>query len=292
MNELATRFAARLAASPSHTKRYRHIWTQEQNGVTYGDGISTWPAIYELTTSNASSALTVKVLIGARDGGGGFTAEVSTRWEMAIKRVWSDKATVSIKETVNGNVVTHTRRVLFEIGWNHTNAEYSVLCRPTPGMTGLIASVDGELTASARTSRLELMGVPAIKAGTYDVAWPQWRKEALLRDVDRDNVFHGTPNMLEWGAKDSEAVPHEFGHTIGLPDEYDTTRYNGNPVDATIYGQPGFSTKSIMNNTVSNRGSTLYARHFDLIANDYLDLMRTLVKPAGTFTGVPEIKIL
>jgi hypothetical protein len=113
-----------------------------------------------------------------------------------------------------------------------------------------------------------------------------------LRDIDRDNVFHGTPNLLEWGAKDSEAVPHGFGHTIGLPDEYDTTQYNGSPVDAAIYGQPGFTTKSIMNNTVSSRGSTLYDWHFKVIAADFRDLMNTMVMPGSIFTAVPVIRIL
>lgn len=289
MNELANKFAARAAASPTRTKRYRHVWTQEQGGVTYGDGVNTWAAVYELSTSIASPALTVKVLIGATDGGGGLTSEVQTRWESAIKRLWSDKATVSVNETVAGT--THTRRVLFAVAWNDANAEYTVACKPTPGMDGLIASIDGSATAADRTARLQGLGIIAIKAGTYDVTWPKWKKVALLHDVDRDNVFHGTPNMLEWGADDSEAVPHEFGHTIGLPDEYDTTQYNGNPVDSAIYGQPGFTTKSIMNNTVSSRGSTLYPRHFDLIATDFMDLMSTMVKPGVAF-GTPAVKIL
>jgi hypothetical protein len=46
-----------------------------------------------------------------------------------------------------------------------------------------------------------------------------------------------------------------------------------------------------MNNTVSSRGSTLYPRHFSLIATDFRDLMSTLVKPGGTF-GVPTIGML
>jgi hypothetical protein len=283
MNELAAKFAARAAASPVCTKRYRHVWTQEQGGVTYGDGVSTWPAVYELSTSAASTALTVNVLIGATDGGGGFTAEVATRWSLAIKRVWSDKASVSINETAGGVVKTHTRRILFDISWNDANAEYTVQCRPTPGMAGLIASIDSGATPGARSAHVQALGVPSIKAATYDIAWPMWKKTALLHDVDRDNVFHGTPNMLEWGADDSEAVPHEFGHTIGLPDEYLTTQYNGVAVDAAIYNQPPFGTKSIMNNTVSSRGSTLYPRHFSLIATDFRDLMSTLVKPGSTF---------
>lgn len=288
MNELANKFAARAAASPTRTKRYRHVWTQEQGGVTYGDGINFWAAVYELSTSIASTALTVKVLIGATDGGGGFTKEVETRWGLAIKRLWSDKATVAVDEAGG---TKHTRRILFDIAWNDANAEYTVSCKPTPGMDGLIASVDGLATAADRTARLQSLGILPLKAATYDVAWPKWKKNALLHDVDRDNVFHGTPNMLEWGADDSEAVPHEFGHTIGLPDEYDTTQYNGNPVDNQIYGQPGFTTKSIMNNTVSSRGSNLYPRHFSLIATDFMDLMSTMVKPGVTFTG-PVVKIL
>lgn len=291
MNELATRFAARAAASALSTKRYRHIWTQEQGGVTYGDGVSTWPAVYELSTSATSTALTVKVLIGATDGGGGFTAEVATRWSMAINRVWSDKAAVSLNETTGGAIKTHIRRILFEISWNDAHAEYSVQCRPTPGMAGLIASIDSGADNAARRVHVAALGVPSVKAAEYDIAWPVWKKTALLRDVDRDAVFHGTPNMLEWGADDSEAVPHEFGHTIGLPDEYLTTQYNGVAVDAAIYNQQPFGTKSIMNNTVSSRGSTLYPRHFNLIATDFRDLMSTLVKPGGTF-GVATVSML
>ena len=291
MNELAAKFAARAAASPTCTKRYRHVWTQEQGGVTYGDGVATWPAVYELSTSAASPALTVKVLIGANDGGGGFTAEVAMRWSMAIKRVWSDKASVSINETVAGVVKPHTRRILFEISWNDANAEYTVQCRPTPGMPGLIASIDSGATPADRCAHVLALGVPSVKAATYDIAWPMWRKTALLNDVDRDAVFHGTPNMLEWGADDSEAVPHEFGHTIGLPDEYLTTQYNGVAVDAAIYNQPPFGTKSIMNNTVSSRGSTLYPRHFSLIASDFRDLMSTMVKP-GAALGVATVGML
>jgi hypothetical protein len=95
-NELATKFAQRAAASPLCKKRYRHVWTQEQSGVTYGDGVDYWAAVYEISTSISSPALTVNVLINATDGGGGFTAEVMKRWEQAIKRVWSDKATVPV----------------------------------------------------------------------------------------------------------------------------------------------------------------------------------------------------
>jgi hypothetical protein len=175
--------------------------------------------------------------------------------------------------------------VLFELGWNDANAEYTVACKPTPGMAGLIASIDGEATVDARRNRLKGMKILPAKADAYDVAWPRWKKESLLNDVDRDNVFHGTPDMLNWGAKDSEAVPHEFGHTIGLPDEYNVTQYNGVAVDATIYGQPGFATKSIMNNTVSSRGSTLYPRHFSLIATDFMDLMSTTVKPSTNYSN-------
>ena len=285
MNELAKKFADRAAASPTRTKRYTHVWTQEQGGTTYGDGVDTWAAVYELSTTISSPALTVNVLIKATDGGGGFTAEVMTRWAQAIKRVWSDKAAVSVDETVSGKVTTHTRRVLFELGWNDTNAKYTVACRKTPGMPGLIKSIDDEADADDRAARLIGLGISAAKAAAYDVAWPKWRKEALLHDVDRDNVFHGTPDMLNWGANDSEAVPHEFGHTIGLPDEYNVTKYNGVAVDGAIYGQDGFTTKSIMNNTVSSRGSTLYARHFTLIAADFLDLMKTSVKPSGVFSN-------
>jgi hypothetical protein len=284
-NELATKFAQRAAASPTCKKRYRHVWTQEQSGVTYGDGVDYWAAVYEISTSISSPALTVNVLIRATDGGGGFTAEVMKRWEQAIKRVWSDKATVSVDETVAGKVTKHTRRVLFELGWNDANAQYTVACKPTPGMTGLIASIDAMASADARTARLIGLKILPEKAAAYEVAWPTWRKQSLLNDVDRDNVFHGTPNMLEWGAKDSEAVPHEFGHTIGLPDEYNVTKYNGAAVDATIYGQPGFATKSIMNNTVSSRGSTLYPRHFSLIATDFMDLMSTSVKPSANYSN-------
>ncbi len=291
MNELANKFAARAAASPDRTKRYRHVWTQEQGGVTYGDGVDYWPAVYELTTSIASTALTVKVLIGATDAGGGFTHQVATCWSMAIKRVWSDKALVLLPETVAGKVTTHKRRILIDIGWNDPNAEYTVSCKVTPGMKGLIASIDGLATAAERQARLESLGVLPLKAATYDTAWMKWKKEAMLADVDRDNVFHGTPDMLNWGAQDSEAVPHEFGHTIGLPDEYDTTQYNGVAVDAAIYDQPPFSTKSIMNNTVSNRGSTLYPRHFALIAADFKDLMSSSVKPGGVF-GTPTVQML
>jgi hypothetical protein len=275
MSELDNRFAARAAASPICTKRYRHVWTQEQGGVTYGDGVNFWPAVYDLSTSISSTALTVNVLIGATDGGGGFTAEVATRWEGAIKRIWSDKVTISVNETIAGVVKTHTRRVLVEISWNHSDAEFTVECKQTPGMDGLIASIDNLPTPLERRNRMVGLGVLALSADGYDVAWPKWKKVALLRDVVRDNVFHGTPNMLQWGAKDSEA-----------------TKYNGVAVDATIYGQRGFTTDSIMNNTVSSRGSKLYTRHFNQIATDFMDLMSTRVKPSGNFTGSPIIRFL
>ena len=291
MNELLNKFAARAAAAPLCSKRYRHVWTQEQSGVTYGDGVNTWPAVYEISTTAASTALTVNVLIGATDGGGGFTAEVAKRWAGAIKRVWSDKAAVSVTQTTAGVAKAHKRRILFEIAWNDVNAEYTVQCRPTPGMAGLIAAIDAQPTPADRSAYVQSLGVAAVTAAAYDIAWPTWKKTAMLRDVDRDNVFHGTPNMLEWGADDSEAVPHEFGHTIGLPDEYLTTQYNGIALDAAIYNQPPFGTKSIMNNTVSSRGSTLYPRHFSLIATDFRDLMSTSVAPGGVY-GAPTVTML
>jgi hypothetical protein len=302
--ELKKRLAAQMAAgaaaknrqreveAPTRSKRYRHVWTQEQSGRTFGDGINTWAAIYVLSTTLTSTTLTCKVLIGTRNGTGNFTEEVAKNWAGAIQRVWSDKATVSVRETVGGQETTHTRRVLFEMGWNDANAQYQVTCNRTPGMAGLITDVEAIADVNARRRHLIAIKVPEDKAREYDAAWPLWKKEDALRNVNRDKKFHGTPDMLTWGDKDKEAVVHEFGHTIGLPDEYNVTQYNGANVDASIYNQAPFSTKSIMNNTVSSRGSTLYARHFKLIATDFKDLMRTTVKPTGTFTGDPVIAIL
>jgi hypothetical protein len=302
--ELKKRLAAQMAAgaaaknrqreaeAPTRSKRYRHVWTQEQSGRTYGDGVNTWAANYVLSTTLTSTTLTCKVLIGTRNGTGNFTSDVGTNWEGAINRVWSDKATVSVKETVGALQTTHTRRVLFEMGWNDVNAQYQVTCNRTPGMDGLIADVESIADVNRRIAHLIAIRVPEETARAYDVAWPPWKKKEALRNVNRDKKFHGTPDMLTWGDKDKEAVVHEFGHTIGLPDEYNVTKYNGANVDASIYNQAPFSTKSIMNNTVSSRGSTLYARHFKLIAIDFKDLMRTMVKPTATFTGDPVVAIL
>jgi hypothetical protein len=125
--------------------------------------------------------LTVKVLIGATDDGGGFTDEVGMRWKMAINRVWSDKATVSINETVGAQVTTHTRSVLFDIAWNDADAEYSVESKHTPGMKGHIASIDSKATDADRRARLVSLGGPSIVAATYDIAWAEWKNCAVAR---------------------------------------------------------------------------------------------------------------
>lgn len=77
----------------------------------------------------------------------------------------------------------------------------------------------------------------------------------------------GTPDMGNWGADDSAAIVHEFGHMIGCPDEYYTKSFNGVPVAADIYDQLPLTTDSIMNNTGPN--GRIHARHYDFIRAEY-----------------------
>lgn len=77
----------------------------------------------------------------------------------------------------------------------------------------------------------------------------------------------GTPDMGNWGADDSAAIVHEFGHMIGCPDEYYTVSFNGVPATPDTYDQLPFTTDSVMNNTGPK--GRIHARHYHLIKQQY-----------------------
>lgn len=63
-----------------------------------------------------------------------------------------------------------------------------------------------------------------------------------------------TVDMGNWGAADTVAVRHEFGHMLGALDEYFT-------VNGTAWGAPNQATGSIMNNPPNAPA----ARHYELV---------------------------
>jgi hypothetical protein len=77
----------------------------------------------------------------------------------------------------------------------------------------------------------------------------------------------GTPDMGNWGADDSAAIVHEFGHMIGCPDEYYTKKFNGVVTAPDTYDQVPFTTDSVMNNT--GPAGRIHARHYYLIKSEY-----------------------
>ena len=89
----------------------------------------------------------------------------------------------------------------------------------------------------------------------------------------------GTPHLSQWGEGDVCAVSHEFGHMLGLPDEYETTTYMGVAVPGLIYDQTAFTTNSLMNNT--GEKGLLHKRHYHMIRRS-LELWKNL--PANSTT--------
>ena len=249
-----------------------------------------WNVHYTLSTEPKGSVLTVKVLVHVVDGSGAATASVRGTWASMVGAVWNNKAqlTVPVYDTAMAvkAAETLTRTVAFTLEWTDsaTAHAYDVTCNKSMTTKEFITHFEG-LPADERADLVAWWRQSQPTLRDYSAADPEWKKMKYLNDVPRDATRHGTPHIGEWGDKDREAVQHEFGHAIGLPDEYLTTNYwltdpGGAdfvevPLDLAIYNLAPFSSNSLMNNTMSRSGSKLFSRHFDLLAKDFEDLVRT-----------------
>ncbi len=77
----------------------------------------------------------------------------------------------------------------------------------------------------------------------------------------------GTPHMGQWGGTDAAVISHEFGHMLGLPDEYYTTEWNNTALNGAMYNQVPFTTNSIMNNT--GKEGRIFPRHFETVKRQF-----------------------
>ena len=175
-------------------------------------------------TSGALGALVVTLPVAVSAG---TTEATKTLWQTHVGTMWK-----GAKFMVNGN------RLL----------EVSVKLEWHPAGTASCNVVTTNPT-------------PPVPAET----WQQTQSRLRSGDVDDRQVGGsvGTPDLSNWGADDVCAVSHEVGHVLGLPDEYETTKYMGRDVPAGIYNQPAFTTESLMNNTGS--AGRLHKRHYDTI---------------------------
>ncbi len=281
-NELLGRLASRQQVVE---KAYSREVAQICDGT-----LAQWNVNYTLSTTAKGSVLTVKVQVHVVDGSGSATADVKGRWQSMVSAVWNNKAQVSVpvqESATSAKVVeTITRTVVFELVWADSPSAhaYQVTCNKSLTTKEFIAHFDG-LPQTERDGLILWWRQFNPELQNYSTTDPEWKKMKFLDDVPRDATRHGTPHIGEWGDADREAVQHEFGHAIGLPDEYVTTKYwrcepgatafTEIALDLAVYNLPPFSSKSLMNNTMSRSGSKIYPRHFDLLAKDFEDLVRT-----------------
>lgn len=260
-----------------------------------GGELPQWPTRYTLSTTATGSTLGVKVAINVTDGTGAATKSVRDRWNMMIGTVWNNKARISVplyaSATSSKIDDTVTRTVVFELEFVGATAgsPYAVTCNHTRTAKEYMDYFDA-LSAPERNNLIAAWRRQKPDLQAYAVTDPEWKKLKYLGDVTRDHNRHGTPHLGMWGDGDSEAIQHEFGHAIGLPDEYNTTKFWTSPdgnawtevaIDGSIYNQPPFSTKSLMNNTMSASGSIVFDRHFKLLAKDFENLVSTQLGLTG-----------
>ena len=141
--------------------------------------------------------------------------------------VWNSKASISVPlyASLASAIVqsTVTRTVGFELEFvdGAAGSPYPVTCNHTKTLAEYIAGFDAMSQPDRDFDHPKATSVSELR--TYSTADPEWKKRKFLNDVTRDHNRHGTPHLQSWGDQDSEAVQHEFGHAIGLPDEYNTT---------------------------------------------------------------------
>jgi hypothetical protein len=287
-DEVGGLFALKSAAVK--TKTYtRHVAEVVDNKQP------SWRTQYTLSTTASSSVLTVKVAIQVSDGTGSATQMVKARWGSMIGTVWNNKASVSVPvyPSAISNLVasTVTRTVVFELDFVGAGggSPYPVTCSHTRSAKEYMDYFDA-LAPNQRDFLINQWRAQQPLLQAYSTADPEWKKLNYLSNVTRDHTRHGTPHLQIWGDNDSEAVQHEFGHAIGLPDEYTTTQYwtsaDGNTwteivLDLSIHNLAPFTTKSLMNNTMSNQGSRVFPRHYKMLAGDFEDFVSTTLGVTG-----------
>jgi hypothetical protein len=90
-----------------------------------------------------------------------------------------------------------------------------------------------------------------------------WQEREQRRTAAVVGQDVGTPHMGQWGGEDAAVIAHEFGHMLGLPDEYLTTQWNHAAVPGKIYNQQPFTTDSLMNNT--GKEGRIHQRHYETV---------------------------
>jgi hypothetical protein len=286
-NEVAARFAALSAAVRSRT--YSRFVGQRCGGVD-----AAWQTQYTLSTTPSGTVLTVTVAIHAADGTASATPSVKATWASRVAAAWNNKAQISVPvyatATATAPATTVTRKVVFAIEWvdGLAGSPYDVTCNRSRTAREYMAYFDG-LSDAERNALILVWRASRPELQNYQTTDPEWKKLNFLNDVPRDHNRHGTPNLGVWGDADAEAVQHEFGHAIGLPDEYDITEFATSadgttwtdvPISAAVYDRPAFTTKSLMNNTMS-REARVHPRHFMLLMKDFEHFVATTLGVTG-----------
>jgi hypothetical protein len=155
------------------------------------------------------------------------------------------------------------REVQFEVEWVADNSlfpKYKIKAQgsnfPDPPVPVAVSGTAGA-------------AVKAAAASLNKQQLEKWQAEQKAK-TQIAHPTHGTPHMLLWGTGDRAAVIHEFGHMLGLPDEYLTVQWNGQPVPSWYASAP-FTLDSLMNNTDGNGGQRIYTRHYETIRRAWED---------------------
>jgi hypothetical protein len=209
--------------------------TQDHND---GAGIRNfqWDVKFSLTETQLDLCVRVAVRVISA---GPIIGEFRNRWATQILAAWNNRAYLVVPAT--GPTPLKRLPIRFEIDWRNA------------GDVGTMYQVNVVQPPAQPPQSKFIRSAPN-----------RWEEHELPPTVGANA---GTPHMGQWGADDHAAIVHEFGHMIGLPDEYSTLTYNGTALDGAVYNQPAFTTKSIMNNTGSE--GRIHPRHYQIIANQY-----------------------
>jgi hypothetical protein len=234
---LAQAMALRQAKAVADFHDVSFVAKQTQN---YNDGVGVrnfeWKVRFRLT--EMPTILQVKVIVKLVSAVA-ITGAFKERWQRQILSSWNNRAFLVVP--TSGIPNQKRLAVVFDIEWKDD----------TYASPAYVVTV------------VQPAALPAhpkfVKTGVS-----QWEEKAPVI-VSGSQV--GTPHMGQWGADDETAVVHEFGHMIGLPDEYMTLTYNGNPLPASVYNCKAFTTGSLMNNTSAE--GRIHLRHYQIIADEY-----------------------
>jgi hypothetical protein len=153
-------------------------------------------------------------------------------------------------------------KTAIESVWKGANFKYTDkrTSSPTSKQFEVNCTVEWASAASANVNVLRLVRAkPILPARDWRAPKPELGPS-----------YNQTKDTEVWGEGDNEGVPHEYGHLIGNPDEYDLVAFQGAPAPPPLLKQAAWTLDSIMNNPTS-KYAKVYPRHYAFVAKSLLE---------------------